>query len=240
MVEVVNRRDRVRAATVQEIKDAARRHLVAEGPAGVSLRAIARDMGMTAPALYRYFPSLDDLVTALIADLYSELSDALEAARDALPATDIVGRMMAACRAFRGWSVRHPREFALTFGSPLPGYQAPQDGPTVAAGKRFGGVFLGLFAELYARRPFDAPTEECLNPGVRTEMDRWREELGADLPLGVMYVFLTCWVRLYGLVTMEVFSHLDFALIAPEPFFEQQLQAMGEALGIGDEYRPPA
>lgn len=235
-----NRRDRLRAATVREIKDAARRHLVAEGPAGVSLRAIARDLGMTAPGLYRYFPSLDHLVAALITDLYAELCDEMEAARDELPADDAAGRMLTVCRAFRAWAVEHPREFALTFGSPIPGYRAPPRDPAHEAGSRFGAVFLGQFAQLYARRPFDVPAEHTLNAGVRAEMDRWRRELGAELPLGVMYVFLTCWVRLYGLVTMEVFSHLDFALAEPEPFFEQQLEALGAALGIRTGYRPPA
>src|SRR3989442_2870030 len=108
-----SRRARVRAATVREIKDAARRVLVASGPDGLALRAIARDMGMTAPALYRYFPSREELLTALVADLYHELTDAMETAGDALPAGDLPGRLTAVSRTFRQWSLDHPREFAL-------------------------------------------------------------------------------------------------------------------------------
>jgi AcrR family transcriptional regulator len=112
-VAIATRRERVRAATVEEIKATARRLLVEEGPESVTLRAIAREMGMTAPALYRYFASHEELLRAVIADVYDELADALEAARDAIDEDEPAERLFAMARAFRGWSVDHRREFGL-------------------------------------------------------------------------------------------------------------------------------
>src|SRR4030095_17139404 len=128
------RRERVRQATVEEIKAVARAQMAAEGTAGVSLRAIAREMGMTAPALYRYFGSRDDLVTALVTDAYDALADAMEAAVAAVPAGRHADRVRAAFGAFRAWGIEHPTEFALIFGSPIPGYVAPE--ATRPAGRR--------------------------------------------------------------------------------------------------------
>src|SRR3954465_3777989 len=113
----LSRRDRVRAETAREIKDTARRVLVEHGPDGLALRAIAREMGMTAPGLYRYFTSREDLIEHVVAGLYDELVAELEVARDAArPATAPV-QLLAASRAFRRWATSHHREFGLLFGS---------------------------------------------------------------------------------------------------------------------------
>src|SRR3954464_15191365 len=110
-VELVSRRDRARADTVREIKETARRVLVEQGVDGLALRAVAREMGMTAPALYRYFSSREDLVEHVVADLYDELVAVLEAARDdARPATAPV-QLMTVSRRFRTWALRHHAEF---------------------------------------------------------------------------------------------------------------------------------
>lgn len=122
------RRERMRDATLLEIKEVAREHLRAHGPSGISLRGIARDLGMTAPALYRYYASLDDLLTAMIETYTNEICDAMEAARDAMPADDLGGRLVAVTRAFRRWSLDHRPEFAMVFGAPVPGYTEPEEG----------------------------------------------------------------------------------------------------------------
>ena len=243
MAQPLSRRDRVRAATVTEIKDTARRILVAEGVDGLFLRAIAREMGMTAPALYRYFPSREDLVVHLIADLYGELADTMEAARDAVGPEDTPGRLSAACRAFRRWAVEHPREFALLFGSPIPGLEATRGGaaPTVAheAGERFGGIFAELVARIYLTRPFPVPPEAEIDPLLRQELREWCTTFPVPLPIGVAQVFLSCWIRLYGMVAMEVFDHLKFAVADAEPIFEAELRDLAGKLGVADAYRPP-
>ena len=115
------RRDRLRAATVREITETARRILVEEGPEAVTLRAIARDMGMTAPALYRYFGSHQELLRHLIGAVFTEITDELHAAAEAVPGHDMSGKFLAVARRFRHWALAHPREYALLFGTPVRG-----------------------------------------------------------------------------------------------------------------------
>ena len=121
------RRERQREATSAEIKAVARRQMAADGPASLSLRGIAAEIGMTAPGLYRYFSSRDDLVTALIVDAYQSLGEAIDAAQNAAPRGDYPGRLLAAATAYRCWSLERPADFALIFGTPIPGYHAPQE-----------------------------------------------------------------------------------------------------------------
>jgi AcrR family transcriptional regulator len=239
-----SRRDRVRAATLAEIKDTARQVLVQQGVEGLSLRGIAREMGLTAPALYRYFPSREALLEDLIADLYDELSGTLELARDREPPEDIGGRLLAASRGFRHWALAHPREFGLMFGSPVPGVF--EEGPEHEqsrrhqAGLRFGAVFGTLIAQLYQTQPFPAPADEEIDPVLRQQLATWCAGFPFPLPLGVAQTFMSCWIRVYGLVCMEVFGHLDFALTDAEPMFEAELRDLGRLLNLADQYRPPA
>lgn len=233
MTTALSRRDRVRAATVTEIKETARRVLVAEGTEGLSLRAIARDMGMTAPALYRYFPSREDLVTALIADLYDELVTTIETARDSR-AEDPLERLADASRGFRGWALANRREFGLLFGSPMAGLEQPpadHDDPAHQASHRFGRVFGDLVATLYLTAGFPIAADDDLDPRMVAELTDWCQALPVELPLGAAQVFLSCWVRLYGMVAMEVFGHLKFALTDGEALFEVELADLGRKLG---------
>ena len=119
-------RERVRAELTREITDVARAQLATEGAGGLSLRAVAREMGMVSSAIYRYFSSRDDLLTALIVDGYNAIGEAAEQANAAYAAGDYAGRWLAVCRAIRDWALAHPHEYALVYGSPVPGYQAPQ------------------------------------------------------------------------------------------------------------------
>ena len=244
------RRSRQRAATSQEIKDVARRLLVEQGTAALSLRAIAREMGVTAPALYRYFDGHEALVDALAADFYNELCDQMEAAealvtREASsevpdqqrsePGTVVAHQLMAATIAFRTWSVTHPAEFSLIFGTPIPGVDLyDENSAACVAGQRFGLVFAALFIQLWAVRPFPVPDMSELDPRLAPQLEEYRERVGVDLPLPVVYVFLSCWARIYGLVTMEVFGHLTFALSDAEPAFMTELFQIGRLLGLAD------
>jgi AcrR family transcriptional regulator len=260
------RRQRVREATAREIKSTARRLLVERGAEGLTLRAIARDMGMTAPALYRYFPSREDMLEHVIAELYDEVTGALEAARDELPDEDVVGRMLAVSRTFRRWALDHPGEFGLLFGSPIAGTSAshpggsgdardprdPRDsrdpgdpgdpgdrdgGPAHAAGRRFGMLFGVLVGLLYQRQPFPIRSDEEIEPVLAARLREWCDDFPVRLPLGVLQVFLSCWIRLYGAVCLEVFGHLRFAVEDAEPMFETELQSLAGLLGA--RYRPP-
>ena len=238
-----SRRDRVRAETVREIKRTARQVLVEQGVDGLALRAVAREMGMTAPALYRYFSSREDLVENVVADLYDELVAVLEAARDdARPATAPV-QLMTVSRRFRTWALGHHAEFGLLFGSPAESVgtsaQQAKEGPAGAAARRFGETFGALVAQIYLERGFPILDDEQLDPAYQEQLRAWCDTLPVTLPLGAMHVFLSCWIRLYGTVCMEAFGHLRFAVDDAEPVFEAELRSLGQLLGVADDYRPP-
>ena len=236
IVEALSRRDRVRAATVEEIKATARGLLVAEGPDAVSLRAIGREMGMTAPAIYRYFGSRDDLVQHVCGDIFTEIAAEIHTAIVAAGQAsggDIAAKLVAACGAFRCWALAHRPEFGLLFGTPLPGIEAGRDDFVDECADKFSGEFLTLFYELWTRHPFPVPADEEIEPGLAVQLTRYRDGLGVDLPIGAVLIFLRCWVRLYGMVSLEVFGHLGFALDDPSAMFDYTLAELKELLGLG-------
>lgn len=240
VVEAPSRRDRVRAATADEIKQTARRILVAEGPEACSLRAIARKMGMTAPALYRYFDSREDLIKHVVADIFTEIAGGIHAAIEAAgqdSGGDMVAKLVAACGEFRSWSLGHKEEFGLLFGTPLPGLEAVHDDVIDDCAAKFSGEFLALFLELWRKHPFPVPGDDQIDPSLREQLAHYRELLGADLPLGAGLTFLRCWVRLYGMVSLEVFGHLHFALDDAAPMFEITLAELAGLVGL--EYPLP-
>jgi AcrR family transcriptional regulator len=241
-VEPLSRRDRVRAATSREILDAARRVLVEQGLDGLALRAVAREMGMTAPGLYRYFDSREHLLEQVVVDLYTELCDRMEADMAELEVRTPAEKLMTASRSFRRWATTHRQEFGLLFGAPVedvPTHGSVLEGPAHEAGMRFGAIFGALIAELWSTRPFPIPADDEIDPALREQLASCVQAFPVELPLGVVHVYLTCWVRLYGMVCMEVFGHLRFALRDAEPMFESELRRLGESLGIGEEYRRP-
>lgn len=248
MVQALSRRDRVRAATMQEILQTARQLLVEQGPTAVTLRAIAREMGMTAPALYRYFDSHEELLKNLVADIFTELADhvrtAIHAAQEAADAhlgeAELVAvKLIAGAREFRAWTLQHVPEFSMVFGSPLPGlevHEMSQD-RTVDCGYQFGQLFLDLFGNLYRKRPFPIPSDDEIQPSLRGQLARYREMAATDLPLGALQTFLRCWVLLYGTVSLEAFGHMQFALDDASPMFELMLTDLAQMIGLG--YQSP-
>jgi len=233
--EAPNRRDRLRAATTEEIKQTARRILVDHGPDAVSLRAIAREMGMTAPALYRYFDSREVLIRGVVADIFNQLTvDVTQAIQTAAREHDgdLTKQMVAACRQFREWALRHQGEFALIFGSPLPGLTDDPGDVADECGRQFAGVYFALFRELWTRHPFPVPAPEEIDPGLRGQLERFGAVIHSDLPLGAILRFLRCWTKMYGAVSMEVFGHIGFALDDPAPMFDLTLAELAADLGL--------
>jgi AcrR family transcriptional regulator len=223
-----SRRERLRTATVAEIKQTARRLLVAGGASAISLRAIAREMGMTAPAIYRYFPNLEALIVDLCADLYGELGAAVDAVRAPIPAAEPAQRLAAMARAFRHWSIAHRAEFALMFGEPMPGVQELDEdtGEPPPGVVSFCDTFLTEFATLWRDHGLRAPPPEVISDRLAGELAPYLDQLGAtDLPVEAVYLFLSGWIRLYGTVAMEVFGHLSWALTDVEPLFETDIAA---------------
>lgn len=207
------RRERLRAATVAEIKLVARRLLVAGGPNAISVRAIAREMGLTAPAIYRYFPSLDALVADLAGDLYRELHQVVDQARLRVPEKDPRERLRAIARAFRAWAVGHRPEFCLIFGEHAPHLPEKPGEPAY-------DLVVSMFAEYEAlsrhHRLRTPPDVDLLTAHLTPPM----AAACRDLPVSVVYAFLAGWTWLYGVVAMEVFGHLSWAAVDPEPLFE--------------------
>jgi AcrR family transcriptional regulator len=236
------RRDRLRAATTEEIIHTARDLLVASGPEAVSLRAIAREMGMTAPGLYRYFGSHTELVRHVCASIFTELAGDIDQAIHAAAGPADQGpeqvtekltiKMVAACREFRRWSLNHKGEFAVLFGVPLPGVDYGRYDIADECALAFAATFFALFLELWSRAPFPVPEAEEIDPGLRDQLLRYRGALGADIPVGAVLTFLRCWFVLYGAVAMEVFGHINFALEDPAPMFEIILGDLASLVGL--------
>jgi len=229
-----SRRERQRAATLGDIKEVARRHVTTTGAAALSLRAIARDLGMTAPALYRYYDSRDALLTDLLVDCFVSLAEALEAARDAQPEDDLAARLTASCLAYRDWSLAHPAEFTLVFGAPVPGYAAPEGGPTSEPAGRFGKVFLALIVRAWLERGFPLDEPDRLEPGLVAALEAAREEFGLppEVPVGLLALWLQGWGELHGLISLEVFGHLSWVVPDGAGVFHAQVRAVLDRLGL--------
>jgi AcrR family transcriptional regulator len=223
-------RQRARAEITAEIKDEARRQLAATG-AQLSLRAVARELGMVSSALYRYFPSRDDLLTALIIDAYDALATAAEAAdavAAARPGASARSRWRACCHAIRGWALAHPHEYALISGSPVPGYHAPQD--TTAHAARVAGVLGGLLAG--AQRAGGGRS----GPGLPGQLAAQGELVAAAVAPGVAPDIaargLVAWTQLFGMISFELFGQLIGTADPADDFFGYAIDRMATLVGL--------
>jgi AcrR family transcriptional regulator len=201
-------RARRRQELLAAIRTAALEELRRSGAAGLSLRAVARDVGIAVSALYRYFPSRDDLLTDLIVSAFDAHADAVEAGGTH---DDVAQALHGAMQAYRSWALAHPAEFGLAYGTPVPGYVAPPE-PTVRAGTRIGLFTLGLIARAHAGERLDPDTlhrrAARLSPGTADQLQTWAERHGQRAPTEVLAVWLDLFVHLHGLVSMEVFGLL--------------------------------
>ncbi|MGI5373483.1 TetR/AcrR family transcriptional regulator [Streptomyces sp. CA-251387] len=220
-------RARARMEVTAAIKDEARRQLAAEGAAKLSLRAVARELGMVSSALYRYFPSRDDLLTALIIDAYDSLGEAAEAAHRDVADAGPVRRWTTVCEAVRGWALAHPHEYALIYGSPVPGYTAPDT--TVPAASRVGLLLIGI-----ARDAHEGPglTEPPLPADLRPEAERMAADLAPDLPPETVTALVAAWAQLYGLVGFELFGQFNRIVEDREAFFRHAVGQLAHGVGL--------
>jgi AcrR family transcriptional regulator len=222
-------RARVRAEMTAEIKNVARRHLETEG-ANLSLRAVARDMGMVSSALYRYFGSRDELLTALILDAYNTLADAVEAADAAVADRSMLReRWMAAARAVRGWALANPAEYALLYGSPVPGYAAPQD--TIAAAVRTYLVLARILADGYGSSAL-ATDGPAIPAAVLADLEQTAEGISPGLPADLLLTGMTAWIQLFGAVSLELFGQFNNVISARDEFFDLQMEHMADLIGL--------
>jgi AcrR family transcriptional regulator len=226
------RRERLRAETTSEIKSTALGLMGSGGPDAITLRAIGREMGMTANAVYGYFATRDDLVSALIADVHTALADAVDAAWAASPQDDPAAGIRAWAHAFRGWALANPEGFRLVYGDPVPGYRAPEGGAAPDAARR---VCVGI-AALAAASPRSAepPAEDGdfswddFDPGL---LDKVRPAFPQLPPAGVALA-LRIWGHLHGLVALEIYGHLRAQTLAPDKLFRTELAQLVRSLGL--------
>lgn len=223
-------RARVRAEMIDEIKAIARRHLATDG-ANLSLRAVARDMGMVSSALYRYFANRDDLLTALIVDAYDALGAATEAADAGVTDRgDLRGRWLAISHAMRHWALANAAEYALIFGSPVPGYAAPRT--TVEAASRTPATLVRVLTDGLATGRLTAPDASGLPPEVVADLTQVRADVFPELPEAMLAHVILGWVHLIGAVSAELFGQLNNVITAREPYFDHQLNRIADLIGL--------
>jgi AcrR family transcriptional regulator len=227
-------RDQIRAQMTEEIKATARRHLAEGGAANLSLRAVARDLGMVSSAVYRYVASRDDLLTALIIDAYTSLGDAAERAEAAVPREDLTGRFRALGHAVRDWARAHPHEYALTYGSPVPGYVAPPD--TLEPGSRVTLALLRILVDGFSAGRIvladGSPPAPPLSAAVAAEMAAIAERAAPGVPPAVMARGMMVWSQLFGAVNFDVFGRIDAIVADKDAWYDHQLRAMAGLVGL--------
>ncbi|MGV9883824.1 TetR/AcrR family transcriptional regulator [Streptomyces sp. NPDC003006] len=229
------RRERLRAETTAEIKRVALELMASGGPDAITLRAIAREMGMTANAIYGYFATRDDLVTALVNDVYTALADAVDTAWETSPATDPATRIRAWAYAFRSWALANPEGFRLIYGDPVPGYRAPEQGAAPDAARRVctGLTALAAAAWPHAEKFYDGSAFEWsdFDAGL---LDKVRPAF-PELPPAAVALALRIWGHLHGLVSLEVYGHLRNQTVSPEKLFHEELAQLLRTLDLPRE-----
>jgi AcrR family transcriptional regulator len=232
-------RERARVELTQEITDAARRQLAEVGAEALSLRAVARELGMVSSALYRYFPSRDDLLTALIVDAYDALGDAAAEA-DRQAGRHPTRRWRAVSAGVRDWAREHRYEYALIYGSPVPGYQAPQQ--TISSAVRVPAVIGGLLAAAWQ----EAGPAMTAVAGTGPLPGRLAEQTGivgaaiapsvpgAGLPAPVVARALVAWTQLFGMISFELFGQFVGSADPADDFFGYAVDQLADLLGLPD------
>lgn len=223
-------RARIRAELTREIKDAARRQLAEQGTSGLSLRAVARELGMVSSAIYRYFPSRDDLLTALIIDAYESVGAAAEEGDARCRRDDYGGRWLAANRAIRAWARANPHEYALIYGSPVPGYAAPAD--TIGPATRVTAVITTVLSDAVAADALVEPVGLPPAPRVLVHDVTALRELAPGVPPEVMIRGLVAWTHVFGAISFELGGHLHNVVGELDAFFDHAMVVMAAYVGL--------
>ncbi len=226
------RRERLRAETTAEIKEVALALMASGGPDAITLRAIAREMGMTANAIYGYFATRDELVTALIYDVYTALADAVDTAWESTSAEDPATRIRVWAHAFRGWVLANPQGFRLIYGDPVPGYRAPDGGAAPDAAHRVCTGLAALAASAWPHTEHLHAGSEFrwsdFDPGL---LDKVRPAFPELPPAGVALA-LRIWGHLHGLVSLEIYGHMRTQTLSPDKLFHEELTQLLRSLAL--------
>jgi AcrR family transcriptional regulator len=229
-------RARVRDELTRQIKDVARRQLAEHGSAALSLRAVARELSMASSAIYRYFPSRDELLTALIIEAYDGLGSAAEAAEAAVRRADVSGRWLATARAVRHWAIERPQEYALIFGSPVPGYRAPTN--TVNPAARIPLLLLRILTDAVEAGRGSGIDQGPMPRPVRSDLSVLRAALAPSLAEPYLGRAVMAWTQLVGSISFELFGHLHNVVHDYSAYFDYQMRGVAHQLGLSQ--RPSA
>ncbi|MFI6430191.1 TetR/AcrR family transcriptional regulator [Rhodococcus oryzae] len=225
-------RERAREQTLADITRIGREHLARGGAAALSLRAVARDLGVVSSAVYRYVGSRDELLTLLVVEGYTELGDAVDAAVAAVPAGDPRARLHALGHAVRDWALAEPACYGLLFGSPVPGYRAPAE-RTTGPGTRVVGVLVRIFDDANRSGEIVVPQTIPIGESLRENLRAIRAELGLDLSEEALARGVLAWSSLFGAVNFEVFGQYGVDTFAdPRALFEHHLSVLDEMVGL--------
>jgi AcrR family transcriptional regulator len=223
------RREESRANLAEEIKRVAREQMAEHGTAGVSLRGVARAQEITAPAIYNYYPRLDDLITALIVDAFTDLAAALEEASASAPGGTNRDAIFAATLRYRSWALERPVEFQLIYGNPIPGYIAPFEITAPLARRPFAALGRYFLAAWQSGELALPATMAHIPESIRRHMETW---LGLDAPVEPLYAVIAGWTRIHGLVTLELFHHLQPVIGDTEALYRHEVNAYLDQLGL--------
>ena len=190
----------------EAIKEAAWKHIARYGAPALSLRAIARDLKITAPAIYNYFPDRDALVTALIIDAYSSFGDSQLAARDEIPAENLIGRLTAIGMAYRQWAHKYPQRYQLIFGTPIPGYQAPIK-EILPSGARSLSVLVSEIEKLRLAGKLNIRSFPKVKADFKEGFEMWKK-YGGEADILSLTVAMLIWARVHGIVSLEIAGNL--------------------------------
>jgi AcrR family transcriptional regulator len=201
------------------------------GAQQLSLRAVARELGMASSAIYRYFQSRDELLTALIIDAYDSLGASTEAAERALARDDIRGRWRTTCGAVRNWAAANPHEYALIYGSPVPGYQAPE--ATIGPAARVALVIGGILADAWTPLPaMNRPESRPLPRVLASQADLVAAAIAPGVPPAVITRGLIAWTQLFGMISFELFRQLKGTVDPADDFFAYSVELMADFIGL--------
>jgi len=195
-----------RANLQTAIKETAWKQIAEFGASALSLRAIARELGITAPAIYNYYPRRDDLVTALIIDAHTSFGDAQLAAREAVKADDFVRRLFAIGQAYRQWAITHPQRYQLIFGTPIPGYEAPIE-QVLPSQARSLSVLVSVIEALRLAGKLKVAALPPITPGQEAKFEGWKKH-GVEADNLSLSIAMLIWSRVHGLVSLEIGGYL--------------------------------
>ncbi len=228
-------RARARARTIADIIRLGREHLAKDGAAALSLRAVARDLGVVSSAVYRYVESRDELLTLLLVDAYNELGDAVDAAVATRPESDHRGRFDALAYAVRSWALSEPARYGLLFGSPVPGYKAPAE-RTTEPGTRVVRALIGVVDDAYrsaAGRLPAQPEPPAVGPALHADFEAIRDGLGIVLSDAVLARGTLVWTALFGTISFEVFGQYGPDTFgARDELFGQHVEHLARLAGL--------